>query len=158
MPCNWQEICPCCQKALHYRTVRQHLKKTGTRQPERASQRNLDNGNPCNSNIDLSTIISQLDELDVGADKGANRGAFLDNPAPICQNPLVTIEDWPEPGDEDPNNSEIDQAIPEDSPNQGPNFVEQCKPQNLDPDFEGEFTDQELCNLMELNGTFDKGE
>ncbi|GAB1518045.1 hypothetical protein RhiTH_001103, partial [Rhizoctonia solani] len=88
----------------------------------------------------------------------SNPHEILNNPAPICQNPLVTIEDWPEPGDEDPNNSEIDQAIPEDSPNQGPNFVEQCKPQNLDPDFEGEFTDQELCNLMELNGTFDKGE
>ncbi|KDN34874.1 hypothetical protein RSAG8_12061, partial [Rhizoctonia solani AG-8 WAC10335] len=178
MPRNWREICSHCNKELHYRTVRRHLKKAGINRPSNPKGRNLENQNAGDPTLNLPAILSELDELDIGEDEGANGEGVLDNPAgnndaggaldpheifnnptQIRRNPPVTIEDWPEPGDEDPDDSEVDQTIPADSPDQDPPFVERTEPPTLHPDQEGEFDDQELRELLELHhGTLDEGE
>jgi hypothetical protein len=77
----------------------------------------------------------------------------------ISRNPPVTIEDWPEPAPDEPDDSDIGDDVPANDPNQDPPFTEPTNPPTLDPDFEVEFNDEELHKLLELQlGTLDEDE
>lgn len=90
-------------------------------------------------------------------------GSRKEPPATIRRNPPVTVEDWPEPPPDDlyyTSDSESDIAdVPSDASDQDPPFIEQEEPPAYHPDYEPEFSDQQLRELLELHlGTMDEAE
>lgn len=68
----------------------------------------------------------------------------------IRRNPAVTLEDWPEPFDDDSEGSEID-GEPQEGPDFDPPFIERAEPPGIDPNDEPEFTDVEFRQLLDAH-------
>ncbi|QRW23888.1 hypothetical protein RhiXN_10212 [Rhizoctonia solani] len=164
-PVDNREKCPCCGKMVHPQTIQRHLARIQAARLPPVHPPDIGNTTAAPEVNGKEMLGIPMDGLDYNLNIGEpnepeNVGlpalALIPDPPVVWQNPPVTMADWPELPEDDPNgskgsnNSESNIGnVPIDSPDWDPPFEEVNGPTVFHPDNKVDFSNKEFCKLME---------